>query len=401
MIQFQYKAVDAAGKRVSGRVGANNDADLELRLKRMGLELITCRPARAAAWRPGAGRVQRKDLITFCFNMEQLTRAGVPLMAGLADLRDSADNKRFREVIAALMEDIDSGKTLSGAMAAFPNIFNKVFVNLVRAGEQSGTLPQILAQLTESLKWQDELAAQTKRILMYPGFVGTAVFGVVIFLMTYLVPQLVGFIQNMDQAIPAHTRALIAVSGFITRYWYLVIAAPPLLVAAVIVAARRSPRFRLHLDEWILRAWPVGPILRKILLARFSGNFALMYGAGVSVLECIKISRELVDNKAIEAALDRVLGAINEGESLSAAFQRAALFPPLVIRMLRVGESTGALDQALNNVGYFYNRDVKEAIDRVQAMIEPTLTVVLGLILGWVMISVLGPIYDILSKITA
>ncbi len=399
MAAFEYKAINDTGKIVLGRIEASNDADLEMRLGRMGLEMIRCWPARQRSW-GGGGKVGRQELITFCFHLEQLTRAGVPILEGLSDLRDSVDNPRFREVIAALIEDIEGGKTLSEALARFPQIFSKVFHNLIRAGEHSGLLPDILRNLTESLKWQDELAAHTKKIVMYPAFVGTVVIGVMFFMMIYLVPQLTGFIASVGQELPFHTRALIVVSNFVIDYWYMILLTPPALFFFVRYLARVNAQARYNLDNFKLRVWPIGPIYAKILMSRFASNFALMFGAGITVLEGLKISEQLVDNKVIEEALQRVQRQINEGIGLTSAFENTGLFPPLVIRMLRVGENTGALDRALENISYFYNRDVKESIEKVQAMIEPAMTVILGAMLGWVMLSVLGPIYDILGKIT-
>ena len=400
MAAFEYKAINDTGKIVLGRIDAANDSDLEVRLARMGLEMIRCRPAPNRAYFVGRSKVGRQELITFCFHLEQLTRAGVPILEGLADLRDSVDNPRFREVISGLIEDIEGGKTLSEALARFPAVFNRVFHNLIRAGEHSGMLPEVLRNLTESLKWQDELAAHTKKIVMYPAFVGTVVLGVVFFMMIYLVPQLTSFIASVGQELPLHTRALIVVSNFVIAYWYLILLAPPALFFGIRHLARVNSQARYRLDAFKLRIWPVGPIYAKILLSRFASNFALMFAAGITVLEGLRISEQLVDNKVIEEALQRVQRQISEGVGLTNAFQNTGLFPPLVIRMLRVGENTGSLDEALANVSYFYNRDVKESIEKVQTLIEPALTVVLGLLLGWVMLSVLGPIYDILGKIT-
>ncbi|MCO6412944.1 MAG: type II secretion system F family protein [Thiogranum sp.] len=400
MSAFEYKAVDSFGKVVLGRIEASNDDDLELRLTRMGLDLVDFKPARKTRFGFGRGRVGRPELVTFCFHLEQLSRAGVPLLESLRDLRDSVENPRFREVIASLIEDIEGGKTLSQALAVFPNIFGPVFVSLVAAGEESGMLADILKQLTESLKWQDELASHTKKIIMYPAFVGVVILGVIGFLMIYLVPQLVGFIRNMGEAIPLHTQALIYVSGFITEFWYLLLAAPFVTIFGLRAWARHSSRGRYQVDRLKLRLFPIGPIYQKIILARFTSNFALLYKAGITVLDCIRLGDNLVGNSVIAEALQRVRKQIGEGVGLTASFENTGLFPPLVLRMLRVGESSGALDTSLENVSYFYNRDVRESIERVQIMIEPVLTLVLGVMLGWVMLSVLGPVYNMLGSVT-
>src|SRR5688572_22637956 len=395
---FSYKAVDAQGKSVVGRVEAVNLFDLEQRLVRMGLDLVTGAPSSQRTRFIGGGRVSRQDLINFCFHLEQLATAGVPLIEGLNDLRDSVENPRFREVVSGLIESIEGGRNLSGSLAEYPEVFGKVFVSLVRSGEQTGKLSEVLKSLSESLKWEDELAAQTKKLLLYPAFVGSIVLLVTFFLMIYLVPQMTAFIRNMGQAIPLQTRILMAVSGFFVDYWWAVVAAPFVGWAALRAAIKTNPAVAYAVDRYKISMPLVGPILRKVILSRFASSFAMMYSSGITVLDAIRSCEEIVGNRPLERALHKAGQQIAEGKGLTAAFQDLSLFPPLVIRMMRIGEATGKLDTALLNVSYFYNREVRESIAKVQAMIEPLLTVVLGAILGWVMLSVLGPVYDAISK---
>jgi type IV pilus assembly protein PilC len=233
---------------------------------------------------------------------------------------------------------------------------------------------------------------------MYPAFVGGIVLVVTLFLMIYLVPQMTGFIRNMGEDIPLQTRLLMVVSNFFVHYWYLVVAAPFVAWFGLKVAVRTNPAVEYAVDRYKISMPLIGPILRKIILSRFAASFAMMYSSGITVLDAIRSCEEIVGNKPLEQGLRAAGQQIAEGKNLTAAFQDLELFPPLVIRMLRIGENTGALDTALLNVSYFYNREVREAIGRVQAMIEPALTLVLGAILGWVMLAVLGPVYDAISK---
>jgi type IV pilus assembly protein PilC len=397
MATYSYKAIDANGKAAMGQIDALNVVDLELRLKRMGLDLVVGGPTKRAG---GLGRaIKRPDLIHFCFHLEQLSSAGVPLVEGLTDLRDSIENPRFREVISGLIESIQGGQNLSGALSGYPEVFSPVFKSLVRAGEDTGRLPDVLKSITENLKWEDELAAQAKKLVMYPAFVGTVVILVTIFLMIYLVPQMISLIKNMGQTIPAHTRALIFVSDLFVHYWWAILGLPVIAFFGLRFAARTNPAVRHRLDAVKLGLPLVGPILRKIILSRFASIFALMYSSGITILDAIRNAEETAGNAVIREGLETAGQQIAEGKTVTAAFQEVGLFPPLVIRMLRVGESTGALDTALLNVSYFYNREVREEIGRVQVLVEPALTVVMGVLLGWVMLSVLGPIYDTISKI--
>lgn len=397
MSLYAYKAMDANGRLIFGRMDAINSVDLEMRLKRMELDLISGDPVKQGGF--GGMKITRRELIAFCFHLEQLSRAGVPLIESLTDLRDSLENPRFREVIADLIESVEGGKTLSQALAGHAKVFDNVFVSLVKAGEESGNLTEVLHSLTETLKWEDELAAQTKKLIMYPSFLGGVIVLVTLFMMIYLVPKMVSFMKNMGQELPLHTKALIATSNFFVNYWYIALGLPILLVIIGTVAVRTNPQAQRRYDAAKLGFPYIGEIFKKIILSRFAGVFAMMYASGISVIDSIRTTQAIVGNTVIREGLEQVEQMINDGQNITVAFQNVGLFPPLVIRMLRVGENTGSLDTALSNVSYFYNRDVRESIARVQTMIEPAMTVIVGVIMGWVMLSVLGPIYDTISKL--
>jgi len=399
MDAYQYKAIDERGRVHVGQIDAANIADLEMRLTKLSLDLINYKEVKSSAKRMTGSGVKRRDLITFCFHLEQTSRAGVPILESLQDLRDSSDNPRMAEVTNAMIEAIEGGKTLSEAMAEFEGVFGKIFTNLVRAGEQSGQITKVFEELGASLKWQDEQAALTKKLLTYPAFVGTVVGGVVFFLMTYLVPQLVSFIKTMGEELPIHTKALIFVSNIFVNYWYIIILVPVVIVFGIQIGVKTSPAFHLKYDELILKIPVIGPILKKIILTRLCSFFAIMYSSGITIIDCIKTAEEIAGNKSIERAMREVGQSIADGTTLSDSFAAADIFPPLVLRMIRVGENTGALENALSNISYFYTRDVKESIERLQSMIEPAMTIVLGAIIAWVMFSVLGPIYDLITKV--
>ncbi len=398
MVMYAYRAINQQGESNKGLQDAANLIDLEFRLKRGGLDLIDAKVENQNSMMQ-AKKIKRSEMITFFFNLEQLSRAGVPLLECLADLRDTMTDMRFREIIASLVESIENGKKLSQAMAQHPDAFDKIFISLTHAGEESGRLPEVFEHITESLKWQDEMASHTKTILMYPLFVGTIVLGITFFLMIYLVPQLVSFIKGMGQEIPIQTRMLLATSWFFVNYWYVIIFLPIGLPIAAKLLINSSEEMRLRFDQFKLDMWVIGPILRKIILARFANTFAMMYGSGISILDCLHNSRDVVNNLAVARSLEAVMQEIESGKNLTQSFQNTGMFPPLVVRMLKVGEATGSLDKALLNVSYFYDRDVKESIKKVQIMIEPAMTIILGTLLGWVMLSVLSPIYDIIGKV--
>lgn len=398
MAIFAYRAVDVDGRISSGNLDAVNAVDLELRLKRLGLDLVTFESVKRSTV-ARARRVSRQEIITFCFHLSQLLKAGVNIIEALTDLRDTVDNAGFRQVIASVLEDIEGGLKLSEAMANHSYCFDTVFVSLVRAGEQSGQLTEVLDQLSENLKWQDEIAGQAQRALVYPSIVFVVIMGVIFVLMIFLVPQLAATFKTMVPKLPRETVALVFLSGIFVRWWYLLIGVPVLSVVGIWLFARTNERAQHAIDGLGLRIPVLGAIRQKIILARFSTYFAMLYKAGISVLDCIQICEKIVGNRVMEAGLQRVGRSISEGQGISQAFIATKLFPPLVLRMLRVGETTGGLDVALLNVSYFYNRQVREGIDRMQSLIGPATTVVLGLLIVAILYSVFLPIYDVIAKI--
>lgn len=398
MSTFNYKAIDQNGRHAQGQIDALNEVDLELRLQRMGLDLITFRSTAKSSNTFAKKRVSNRDLVMFCFQLEQLTSAGVPILEGLNDLSDSTQNLYFQKVLGAIAGEVEGGKMLSQALAEHPEVFDEVFVNLVGAGEQTGQLPAVFENLSNTLKWQDELLGQTKKLLVYPLFVLVVVLGAVTFLMVYLVPEMVNFLNSLGQELPLNTRILISISNAFVSHWWLIITVPLVLAASAVVYVKQSAEARYRFDYLKLKLPLTGDILHKIIMARFARYFALMYQTGIPILQAIKACEKIVGNRVIADALSRVHAQINAGDSMSESFHNAGLFPPLVVRMVKVGESTGALDKSLLNISYFYDRDVNELMQKMLKLIEPALTVILGLILAFIMVSVLGPVYDSFSK---
>jgi type IV pilus assembly protein PilC len=398
MALFAYRAVDADGQSSSGNLDAANSIDLELRLKRLGLDLVTFEGVkRSTAARTRS--VTRQELITFCFHLSQLLKAGVNIIEALTDLRDTVDNAGFRQVLASMVEDIEGGLKLSEAMANHPYCFDGVFVALMRAGEQSGQMVEVLDELSENLKWQDEMASQAKKALMYPALVFVVIIGVIFVLMVFLVPQLAATFKTLVPKLPRETEALVFVSNIFVKWWYLLLGIPAIAGAGVFFAARTNVRVQRFMDAASLRIPVLGPVRLKIILARFSTYFAMLYRAGISVLDCIQICEKIVGNRVMEEGLQRVGRSISEGQGISQAFVATRLFPPLVLRMLRVGESTGGLDTALLNVSYFYNRQVRDSIGKMQTLLGPATTVVLGGLIMIILYAIFLPIYDVISKI--
>ena len=399
MSHFKYKSIDADGKIYTGRMQASNVLDIEHRLANLKQDLITCDEVKQSVFKVGRRSLTRRDLINMVFQLEQLTKSGVPLLEGLRDLRDSTDAGYYKDVLASVIESIEGGKTFSNALSEFPNDFDSVFVSLIGVGEESGELPKILKDMGETLRWTDELISATIKILMYPAIVGIVVFCVTAFLMIYLVPQIIPFVNEMGGEIPIHTLALIAVSNFFVDYWWLLLSLPVALYFTVSTLAKSNKNVRMKVDRLKLSLPIFGAISFKIKLARFANYMALLYASGITVLRALEICKKLVDNEVMASAIESARQSIGDGKGISESFSYVEIFPPLVVRMLKVGENTGNLDEALTNVRYFYDREVQEAIDKIEPAISPVLTVIMGTMLGWIMMSVLGPVWDAVSKV--
>jgi type IV pilus assembly protein PilC len=399
---YRYRAVTESGQVRTGRTEALNVPDLETRLKQIQLELIEASIRTSASIFAAPGRaVKPKDLITFCLHLSQVTRAGISLLDGLKDLVDEAEQPRFRAILGAVVEAIQSGTRLADALAAYPKVFSRTFVALIRAGEQSGNIPETFQKLADSLKWQDELRASFKKLLIYPAFGLSIIIGVFLFLMIYLVPQLSSFIRSMSGGqLPLQTKLLLGISGFLVHHWWVLLAVPAAGGIALILVLRfASEGLRTDLDRLKLRLPLVGATLQKISLARFTSTLGMLYASSVPVLSALDLAGGAAGNRVITKAVVECKAKITDGLTIAESFEHAKLFPKLVIRMLRIGEATGELDRSLANVSYFYDREIKESIESLQAVIEPVLTVFMGSILGWLILSMLGPLYDTISKL--
>lgn len=395
---FRYSAVNRAGAVVRGALDADSRQDLERRLHRLGLDMINCGEVKNR-WLADlfAKKISRDELAQFCFYVERLLAGGVPLLEGLADVRDSVANATLRNVIAALISDVEQGATLSSAMRRHPKIFDSVFVSLVEAGEHSGELHSVLKNLGDNIKWHDEMVRKTKKVMRYPLFAFAVMIAATYMLMAHVVPPMTRILESLGQELPPHTVALIRVSDFTQAYLGWIVAAAGALWAGALLLVKTAPSVAYALDRFKIRVPIFGPVMEKVLLSRFSNVFAMLYRSGVSVIEGLKISRGALGNRFVARGLDNIIARITTGASLSLAFQESGLFPPLVLRMIRLGENTGGVDSAMMQVKRYYDRDANEAIEAAQGAVAPAMMALLAALLLWVIAAVYGPLYDLVG----
>ncbi len=400
---LKYKAVDPRGAMHRGWLEAGNADDLERRLAHLDLLLVRVYDENRAGtmWQTlfNRGSVPRKTLILFCIHMQQLIHAGVTIPVALEEMRASIPHPHLNAVLVSLGEDIRSGQAFSAAIRLHPQIFPPLFASLIQVGEGTGQLETIFANLAETLKWEEELLAQTRKALRYPLFVGVVVLALFFFLMTYLAPRLLTFLPQMGAVLPLHTRLLIDLSQFVIHWWPLLMLVPLVAYGGVRLACRLSPRFHWQWDRWRLRLWFFGPLLHQVHLVRLANTLAMMYRAGIPILDAMTSVAPLSGNRFLQHTIEQAHRMVSEGASVSSSFQQSALFPTPLPRLLQVGEAAGQLDVALLNVAYFLNQAIQERIGQIQSLLEPILTLFVGSLLAWVILSVLGPIYDVITHV--
>jgi type IV pilus assembly protein PilC len=331
--------------------------------------------------------------------MDQMQSAGVPLLDCLADVRDTAENGRMRDMMSDIYRDVMEGASLSESMAKHPKVFNNLYLSLIKSGEDTGDLTMAYRQLIKYLKWVDAMQTKVRKATRYPMMVMAVVLLTIVVMMGHVVPQIVGFIANLDQELPFYTVALMATSDFFRAYWWGIISFPIIVFAVLTVGRKMSDEFGYRVDAMMLVMPIMGPIIRKISIARYAQTFGALFASGIDVLGALRSARLTVTNKALLDALESVEKYVSSGGTLSDSFNACGEFPSLVIRMLKIGEESGKLAEVLDQVAEFYTKDVDEAIDGLISMIEPALTGLLGGMILWIAVAVFGPIYSSFENI--
>jgi len=392
---YKYRAMNEKGRKLVGTLNSVNPMDLESNLRTMGLDLIRFGEVRQS--RLGnllQKKVTTDDLIQTCIHLEQLDRAGVPLLESLNDVREATDSPRLQNVLTEVVRSVSEGMYLSKALDMHPKIFSPVFSGVISAGEQSGNLTDAFAHLSHHLKWQSELTQKIKKATRYPMFMLIMVLGVVFMMMIFVVPQVAEFLISTQGELPLVTKALIGTSDFFGNYWWILIITPISLFLAARAAVKMSESAAYQWDSVKLQVPGIGPVLKKIALSRFSHFFSLTFKSGIDILSCIDTGQRVVANRVLAEALRNARQSVQGGSTLSAALESTGQFPHLVVRMFKVGEDSGKLNDALENIGYFYDREVDNSVQSMIGMMEPTLTVMIGSIVLWVVVGIMGPIYD-------
>lgn len=392
MAIFIYKALDQEGKVVRGKTSSRSESELHSKLGQSGLDLISAEEMKSAGVNIFT-KVSLRELILICVHLYQLESAGVPILDSVGELRDSTESNAIRNVMMDVYDSLKNGTLLSASLAQHPKVFDKVFCSLVAAGEKTGNFAEIFKHLEKHLKWTQEIRSKISKATYYPLFLFILMSTVVMVMMIFVIPKLTAFLLAQNIALPWYTVALIATSGFVVNYWYIVLSIPIITYFALKILCWNSVAFSYAVDSILLKIPVYGKILRKFELARFCHFFSMTYKSGMGVLECLDIAGNVVRNLVIREAIDNARNSVSDGQKLTDSLRSAGHFPSLVIRMFKVGEDSGNLDKSLEEVNHFYDTEVNDAVNAFVAFLQPALTMVMGGLLMWITLSVFAPIY--------
>lgn len=398
MAQYFYKAVNAEGRYSRGKKTAESQIELASTLKLLGLELISCKLEKKSSSFSLFSKIKPRDLITTFVHLEQLDRAGISIIDSIQDLRDSSDSPKIKELMQEIYDSIKNGSLLSESLSKYPDIFKSVYIGLIAAGEKTGNFSEAFSNIIDDLKWNVDMKRKTRKATIGPTFGILMMFAVLAVMTSIVVPKVTGFLLSQNIPLPAITLALIAFSDFMKNYWYLVVFFPPTMWFIFKVLGKMKAT-QIFIDNFKLKIPIIGPILKKIDTAKFCQFFAMTFKSGLGVIECLDSSCGVIKNKAIKASIEEVKISVSDGKSLAKSIASVGYFPNLVVRMFKVGEDSGNMDAALNNIKFFYDREINDSIDKLVSMIQPTLTIVMGGMIAWITIAVFGPIYSTFSKL--
>lgn len=398
MLSFIYEAKNAkTGKKVKARVQADNEQAAAKLVQEQGLTPISIKADKGEG-RLRWHRIRTKDKVLFSRQLSTLINAGLPLVQSLRQVSSQTTNKAFQAVINQVITDVEAGKSFSDALAKHPTVFNRVFVNLVAAGEASGTLDKGLERLANQQEKDADIISKVRGAMIYPGIVMLVMIVVVIFMVVKVLPQVEVIYKGLPGvALPLPTVVLLAISHFITKFWWLVIL---LIVVGIFLGSRwaRTVGGRSVIDKFKMRAWPVGPLFMKMYMARFARTGTTLVAAGVPLIQMLEITGDAVNNVHVKASINRAIEKVKGGKSLSESIGGDPNFLPLVPNMIHIGEQSGAMETMLAKVADYYEKEVDNEIKTINTIIEPVLMIVMGLIAITIVAAVLLPIYGLVNQ---
>jgi type IV pilus assembly protein PilC len=402
VVTYRYKGVNDTGQVVRGTLPAANENDLYQRLLGHGLQLIT---ARATQERQGFSLnlpffgVKPRELVVFSLHLEQLLKAGVPLLQCLEEAQAMAASRAMRRIIGEMRAAMEAGALFSQALSQHPHIFDRIYLGLIETGERGGDLAKPLGHIVMHLKWREALNRRIGQALRYPLFALASALVSLVSLLVIVVPQLSLFLNTLGDQLPPETVLLLALSSFLQAH-YLALATTGLGLAIGLAGLwRLSATVRLRLDQLLLHIPLLGTVIIKTSLARFSHFTALLFENGVGLLACLEVTGRLLGNRYLARAVEHTAASVEAGWKLGEALQETGAFPRFFLQMVRVGEESGNLAQGFETIREFYDRDAEDALSRLTGSLQPLFILIVGAMLLWIVTAVLGPVYSSFSHL--
>jgi type IV pilus assembly protein PilC len=397
---FKWSGKTRQGEVRAGEMEASDAEAVRARLQQMGIEPTKVRrkPKELHISIPGFGRVTTKDILVFTRQFSVMIDAGLPLVQALEILGSQSDNPAFKKVLLQVKGKVEAGSTFADALGDHPKVFDELFVQLVRAGEVGGILDTILQRLGAYIEKNEKLKRRVKGAMVYPAIVLAVAVAVVVVLIAFVVPTFEKMFKDFGGSLPAPTQFLVDVSHGFQSFWYLFLGVPVALFVGF-KAATRKGRGQEVWHATVLKAPVFGPLVRKVAVARFTRTLGTMLSSGVPILDALEIVAKSAGNRTVEKAVLYVRAKISEGKSMAAPLAESKVFPPMVVQMIGVGEATGAMDQMLGKIADFYDDEVDVAIAALTSMIEPLMMVFLGGTVGFFMIAMYLPIFNMAGAI--
>lgn len=409
---YAYKGLNERGRNVGGIIDADSPKTARQKLRRSGIyptDLVESReqivPGAAASGTAEASRfkldlsglferIAPQDLALMTRQLATLVGAGLPLVECLGALIEQVDRPKQKKILSQVRERVIEGSNLADAMKAHPSVFNDLYVNMVRAGEASGALDLVLIRLSEYTERAAALRSKVRSALTYPVFMGIASMLILFFLLSYVVPKVTRIFAETHAKLPAMTVVLLAVSGFLSNYWWAIV----LVVLVAVVAGRasvRTPAGRLRFDRMVLRIPYFGKVLKKVALARFARTLSTLLLGGIPLLQALDIVKHVVENRVLGNAIEEGRNSIREGHSVADPLKKSGLFPPLLVHMIAVGEKSGELESMLARAADAYDGEVEASVSALSSIMEPVLVIVMGGVVLFIVMAILLPIFEL------
>lgn len=402
---FEYSALDTKGKSVSGIIDADGAAAARQKLRSMGKYPTTIKEVKEGGRKKSAGggkeinlpsfmnRIKPAEVTIMTRQMSTLVGAGFPLVSAIDTLVPQTKNPAFKKIIAQIKDSVVAGSTFAASLEPYPNIFSALFVNMVKAGESSGTLEIVLERLADITEKAQALKSRITAAMVYPILMALVAVGVVVLLLTYVVPNFTSIFEDIGKALPAPTVLMIATSDFIKSYWWTFLLGG-VLAFFTIRSVRKTEKGLYRTDNFLLKLPLFGNILRKLAIARFSRTLGSLLDNGVSMLQALKIVKNIAGNVVIAEVIQNATDEVEKGQGLGKTLGKSDILPPIAVQMIEVGEQSGNLEAMLVKIADVFEGEVEQDIMSMTALLEPIMILVMGVVVGFIVLSIALPILE-------